>query len=154
MSEESPQQVKSRSKIRTEITRSVKNSTAIVDNIRDGYSASNSSIKNRKSKSYAVAENVTREEFEIGFRNFRLQVTVYIFVFVIAMLMLLFSDSFAIPCLISLYSLSWYLIYIRDIHRGRIILRKWEIRHTPLNLSWSLFFSLVKKNPKILFPLI
>ena len=136
-----------------EMQRTIDNSSAIVDNIRSGYKSSSQTIKDRKKKGYAVSEDMSREDFEKSFKNFRLQITVYFIVFFISVLMAIFSNSLIIPSLVAMYAFAFYLIYIRDIHRGRIILKRWDLRDTPLTLTWKTFFRAVRKNPKILLPL-
>ena len=117
------------------------------------FTASAKSIRERREKGYAVSDEVTIEEFKKRAANFRRQVFLYGVMSIISLLISPFFVHWYVLVLASFYFLSWYVIYIRDFHRVRLLLNKWELRSTPLPLTWEKFFAIVKKNPKHLNPL-
>lgn len=117
------------------------------------FAASGNSIRERREKPYAVAEDVTPEEFRKRSINFRRQVFLYGAMSILSFVIAPLFEHWYIMTLAGTYCATWYVIYIRDVHRVRLILNRWELRSTPLPLTWNKFFAIIKKNPKYLNPL-
>ena len=117
------------------------------------FAESGKSIKERREKTYAVADDVSIEEFKRRSVIFRRQVFLYGFMAILSFLLSPLFIHWHVLTLAGMYCATWYVIYIRDVHRVRLILNKWNLRSTPLSLTWTQFFNIIKKNPKYLNPL-
>ncbi len=145
--------VKQKKTLKGEMVRNLKASTYFSRWVISFFSAGAQSAKERRSKPYSVASDVSREEFMRRAVIFRRQVFLYM---VLAITSILISPLFVhwyVLILCSLYFISWYVIYIRDVHRVRMLIKNWELRATPLTLTWTTFAAIVKKSPKYLNPL-
>jgi len=109
--------------------------------------------KSRREKSYSVAEDVSREEFLRRSVIFRRQVFIYAVMAIVSFCIAPFFTQWYVLMLCGMYFLSWYVIYIRDVHRVRMLIKNWELRNTALPLTWSAFGSIIKSTPKYLNPL-
>lgn len=136
-----------------EVKRNLKNTLNTTKYIEDGFRSGIGGIKARRKKQFAVDPEMSKEEFAIAFRNFRIQVQIYQCVAILGAILAVFSSSPYLCILASLYASAWYVIYIRDVHRGRLILKRWDLATTPAPLTWSQFFRIMKKSPKYLVPL-
>lgn len=143
---------KEKKTVRSELSKNINNSITLAKEIGNGYISSGNQLKERRKKGYAVNENVSLEEFEKSFRNFRLQMSVYLISFLISLVVLPFVESKMFIIAVMIYLSLAYTIYIRDIHRCRMVIANWDLRHTPMPLTWKTFLDEVRKQPKFLTP--
>lgn len=111
-------------------------------------------MQDRKNKPYTVNPSLTLNGFHRCFLIRRVTVMIYFAYFFLGLAVITFSDYKGIALLVSSLSLSLYLGEIRHIHRLRQVHRNWELKSEPLSLSWSDFFKDVRKNPKLLIPIV
>jgi hypothetical protein len=144
----------SKTTIAGEVMKNISLTTAFGRKTIDDIKSGSTTLRERRKKTYAVDPDMTPDEFKKSFLNFRIQVQIYLTVFFISIIMLIFQIGGLLTFVLSLYTFLMYLTYIRDIHRGRLLLRKWELSKASLPLTWAQFFKIVAKKPKYLIPLI
>lgn len=120
----------------------------IVDQFR---SIRSESIKRRKS-SYSVDPEIGIDEFRKCLSIFRFQISIYILVIILSITLCIFGVGGLLTWVVCMYASMMYIIYIRDLQRARLLLRRWDLRTTSLPLTWKRFFAMVMKNPKCLLP--
>jgi hypothetical protein len=137
-----------------EVRKNIHLTSALSRNIISEFVSSSKTLKARRQKEYAVDPEMSRDEFEKSFRNFRIQVQIYQIVFLMALMMALTKFGGLLTEVVGLYAFLMYITYIRDIHRGRLLLRRWSLANTKIPLKWGQFLQIVKKKPKYLIPII
>lgn len=141
-----------RKTVRGELNKNINNSFQMAKEMGNGYLSSGTQLKKRRQKSYAVEDGVSIEEFMKSFRNFRIQMSIYVISFFICLCLLPFIESKIYVLSVMTYIALVYTIYIRDIHRCRMVLSNWDLRHTPMPLTWKSYMSEVRKNPIFITP--
>lgn len=119
----------------------------------NGFAGIGSDIKERRQKSYSVSDDVDFEEFQRRSIIFRRQIFLYGIMSILSFAIAPLFTHWYILVLAGTYMATWYVIYIRDVHRVRLLLKRWDLRSTPLSLSWRGFLEIIKKSPKYLNPL-
>lgn len=151
--DEPPKKPRAKKTVGGEIKRNISAHIGFSKELYSGFSGIGSAIKDRRSKSYSVSDDVDFDEFSKRAKIFRRQVFLYAIMAIISFLISPFFIHWYVLVLAGVYMATWYIIYIRDVHRVRLLLRRWELRTTPLALTWAGFYEIVKKSPKYLNPL-
>lgn len=135
------------------ITRAVKSTTDSIDLLKGNFQKAIDAPKQRRLQPYSVAPDVDMRAFQKRFGVFRTQVQLYqIGFFGFGGYCVATASMNPIHLLAALWCAGWYVSYIRDIHRARVVLKNWELRNKPLPLTWKVFFKNVLKKPSILVP--
>lgn len=132
--------------------RNAKQSTSMSRFLIDQFRTIKSENLKRKATDYSVDPEITIEEFRRRFAIFKTQVIVYMLAMLVSLSLCVFGIGGLLSWVVLTYASMMYLICAREMQRAKLLLKRWDLRSTPLPLSWKRFFLIVKKNPRCLLP--